>query len=150
MAADDASAGVASLLAGELEAATGWRVRRDAPGATSPNGVVRLEVRPVVGDDAGGGSRESYRLRVSETGVEIVAPSPAGVFYGTRTLRQLLPPELLRSAPASLSGADGVDPRRRGRWSSKASRSKTVPALHGGGSTWTWPVTSSRSALSSG
>jgi hexosaminidase len=94
LAADDASAGVASLLASELEAATGWLVRRDTLGASSPYGVVHLEV-----NTAAGGEAESYRLRVSETGVEVVAPSAAGVFYGTRTLRQLLPAELLRSAP---------------------------------------------------
>ena len=109
VAADDESAGVASLLAGELEKATGWRVRRDTLGATNPNGVVQLSVRPGSGEGAGGGA-EGYRLRVSETGVEIVAPSAAGVFYGTRTLRQLLPPALLRSAPASLSGAGGSNP----------------------------------------
>jgi hexosaminidase len=38
---------------------------------------------------------------VSGSGVEIMAPSPAGVFYGTRTLRQLLPADLLRSAPTT-------------------------------------------------
>jgi hexosaminidase len=109
VAADDESAGVASLLASELETATGWRILRDALGATNPNGVVQLSVRPDSGESAGGGA-EGYRLRVSETGVEIEAPSAAGVFYGTRTLRQLLPPALLRSAPASLGGADGSTP----------------------------------------
>ena len=126
--ADDASAGVASLLVSELEAATGWRVRRDALGTSSPYGVVRLEVRPAAGAGTGatgtgatgtgasGGDAgaESYRLRVSDAGVEIVAPSPAGVFYGTRTLRQLLPAPLLRSAPAGLYDA-GVSGLAAGR-----------------------------------
>ena len=44
---------------------------------------------------------ESYHLRADESGIEIVAPSAAGLFYGTRTLRQLLPAALLRSAPAA-------------------------------------------------
>ncbi len=99
IATDNASTGVASLLASEIEAATGWQVERGANGARSPNGVVRLEVNP----RAGAGSSEaaeSYQLHVRENGIDISAPSAAGVFYGTRTLRQLLPAELLRAAPA--------------------------------------------------
>ena len=60
---------------------------------------MRLEVNP----RAGAGSSEaaeSYQLHVRENGIDISAPSAAGVFYGTRTLRQLLPAELLRAAPA--------------------------------------------------
>ena len=91
--ADDASQEVAALLACEIEAATGWRVHRSAVTETA-HGVVRLRVEK-------GDSPEGYRLKVSRSGIEIVAPSAAGVFYGTRTLRQLLPPDLLRSAPAS-------------------------------------------------
>jgi hexosaminidase len=37
---------------------------------------------------------------VSADGIDIEAPSARGAFYGTRTLRQMLPAELLRSAPA--------------------------------------------------
>ena len=132
VAADEASAEVASLLVSELEAATGWRVTRQAPGASSPFGVVQLEVRPraygggaepgsaeagsaegggaEAGGWEGGGGPESYRLRASQAGVEIVAPSAAGVFYGTRTLRQLLPAALMRSAPAGPYGAGASTP----------------------------------------
>jgi hexosaminidase len=35
---------------------------------------------------------EGYRLRVSGDGVRIDAAAPAGLFYGTQTLRQLMPP----------------------------------------------------------
>jgi hexosaminidase len=98
--ADDASQGVAELLAYEMGAATGWRVHRSA-GTESAHGVVRLRVEK-------GTSPEGYRLRVSPSSIDIVAPSPAGVFYGTRTLRQLLPPDLLRSAPARLVEAVDV------------------------------------------
>jgi hexosaminidase len=66
--------------------------------------VVRLGVR----EETLSG-RESYRLRVTGSGVDIEAPSAAGVFYGTRTLRQLLPPALLRSAPAGAVGPVHVD-----------------------------------------
>jgi hexosaminidase len=112
--ADDASEGVASLLATELEAATGWRIGRDTPGTSSPNGTVHLEVRPEGGDGPGRSSGEGYQLRVSDRGVEIVAPSAAGVFYGTRTLRQLLPAELLRSAPYGAGPGAGASTAAHG------------------------------------
>ena len=104
IAADGPAQAVAALLATEVEAATGWQVLRAGPGVHSPQGVVRLEVRPdpLLGP-------EGYRLRASGTGVDIVAASTAGVFYGTRTLRQLLPPALLRSAPARAVTSVEVD-----------------------------------------
>jgi hexosaminidase len=114
ISADSASSGVADLLASELEAATGWRVNRSGPGAESVHGVVRLEVQDNHVEVAGRGGdgaaegltfpapgADNYRLTVSRRGIEIVAPTAAGVFYGTRTLRQLLPADLLRSAPST-------------------------------------------------
>jgi hexosaminidase len=121
VAADDPAADVASLLAGELEAATGWRVERAPAVATSPGGVVRLVVDPRLAATAsasrahaarsgpsGYAGVESYRLLVNADGIEIVAPSAAGLFYGTRTLRQLMPADLLRAAP-SRPGRDSVE-----------------------------------------
>ncbi len=55
--------------------------------------------------DAGTGG-EGYRLAVDSTGVTLTAATPAGLFYGAQTLRQLLPPAIDRggflneSAPA--------------------------------------------------
>ena len=116
IAADGPAEAVAALLAAELEAATGWQVHRAGPGAHSPQGVVRLrlEQEPLA-------APEGYRLRVSESGVDILAPSAAGLFYGTRTLRQLLPAALLRSAPApAITGVDmdgtEIDDAPRFRW----------------------------------
>jgi hexosaminidase len=109
IAADETSASVGYLLAAELEAATGWRVHRGATGAEHGHGQVRLAVQP---GRLGELKPEGYRLSVSGTGIDIVAPSPAGVFYGTRTLRQLLPAELLRAAPVRVYDAvhlDGVE-----------------------------------------
>lgn len=94
VATNDAAADVGSLLAAELEEGTGWHIKRDTLGATSPHGTVQIEVRTA--DDA---NPEGYHMKVSDQGVEVVAPSAAGAFYGTRTLRQLLPAQLFRSAP---------------------------------------------------
>ena len=41
---------------------------------------------------------EGYTLEVTPAGVVITGGSPAGVFYGRQTLRQLLPPASLRRA----------------------------------------------------
>jgi len=104
---------VGSLLVAELSAATGWHVFLASEG-TSPHGTVRLsvqasgtgapgqggdEARAQGGDGLPGTAAESYRLAVGPACIEIEAPSPAGVFYGTRTLRQLLPADLFRRAP---------------------------------------------------
>jgi hexosaminidase len=104
--ADGPSAGVASLLATEIEQATGWRVNRTAANSEHSKGIVRLRVKP---GPENGPAAEGYRLTVGATGIEVVAPSPAGVFYGTRTLRQLLPPDLLRAAPARVVGSVDVE-----------------------------------------
>jgi hexosaminidase len=114
ISADSASSEVADLLAFELKAATGWQVNRSGPGADSLHGVVRLAVR----DDQDGAAvfpspdADRYRLSVNGLGVEIVAPTAAGVFYGTRTLRQLLPADLFRTAPSAARTSvviEGVD-----------------------------------------
>jgi hexosaminidase len=89
---------VGALLANELAAATGWAVHQQGPDVRSPHGTVSLRLGPVSGPQGTG--PESYSLDVGPDGVEITAPSPAGLFYGTRTLRQILPPELLRAAPS--------------------------------------------------
>jgi hexosaminidase len=41
---------------------------------------------------------EGYRLDVEPNAITITAAAPAGAFYATQTLRQLLPPQVLRAA----------------------------------------------------
>ncbi|MYQ83994.1 family 20 glycosylhydrolase [Streptomyces sp. SID4936] len=69
-----------------------------APGAVAEDGepvanTVRLALDPAL-------EPEGYRLSTGTgTGVEITGGSPAGVFWGAQTLRQLLGPEAFRRAP---------------------------------------------------
>ncbi len=43
---------------------------------------------------AGEGNPESYTLRISESGIELVSPDYSGLFMGFQTLRQLFPAEI--------------------------------------------------------
>jgi len=73
----------ATLLGPALETALPVR---ESP-AAAPQGTIRLDVassRDARGD-------EGYELVISTTGIRITAGTPAGVFYGLQTLRQLLP-----------------------------------------------------------
>lgn len=108
VAVEGTAGGVGELLAAELEAATGWRVHRTGPGQDSAQGTVRLrgQGRPPSFPNP---DNESYRLHAHAGGIDIDAPSVAGLFYGTRALLQLLPPELLRSAPAGAIDRAVVD-----------------------------------------
>ncbi len=76
---------VGELLAGSLRPATGYRL---PVVATRPAaGDVTLALVP--GDTALGD--EGYRLHVDGAGVTVAARRAAGLFWGTQTLRQLLP-----------------------------------------------------------
>lgn len=48
--------------------------------------------------------QEGYRLEITPQRIEICAAEGAGLFYGTQTLRQLLPPQVFGNRPAA-----GVD-----------------------------------------
>ncbi|MBT2480994.1 beta-N-acetylhexosaminidase [Streptomyces sp. ISL-94] len=85
--------GVARLLRRELGAATGWSLPAAGPGAAAD---VRLRLDPECGERMG---HESYGITVDGTGVELAGASPAGLFWGLQTLRQLLGPDAYRKAP---------------------------------------------------
>lgn len=67
--------------------------------SSKPSNSIRLRVDPSL-------SPESYRLTVASDAVTIVGGDSAGVFHGTQTLRQLLPPATLRRARLTGTGDD--------------------------------------------
>ncbi|MDQ0576241.1 beta-N-acetylhexosaminidase [Agromyces albus] len=94
------AAAVAETFAGRVRAATGFElpVVEGAAGAS--------DLRLVISDGAAGGSPEGYTLESGGDGVRIAADAAAGLFRGTQSLRQLLPPEIER-ADASRAPAGG-------------------------------------------
>ena len=74
----------ATTLAADLKL-TGPVLPPDQAPATT--GTIRLELNP----ELGGMAPEGYSLKVGGNGIELTAPTAAGIFYGGRTLLQLLP-----------------------------------------------------------
>ncbi|MFC1653092.1 beta-N-acetylhexosaminidase [Planctomycetota bacterium] len=87
--ADYGAREVADQLATYLAPAMGFRLKVLTRNGLLDN-VIELNLRPSL---AGFGPEE-YRLDVDVNGVHISAATPAGLFYGVQTLRQLLPPEI--------------------------------------------------------
>jgi hexosaminidase len=81
-------------LAAMLGPATGFDLTV-RPGRTPGSNFVALREDAALGKTLGA---EGYRLDSTPKGVTIRAATPAGVFYGMETLRQLLPAAIFRSA----------------------------------------------------
>lgn len=82
---------IAALLGSKLSPATGI-----TPAITRPGkGEINLRL-------ADGMAPEAYTLSVGKRGVEITASTPAGLFYGTQSMLQLLPKEIKGSAKADI------------------------------------------------
>ena len=92
-AADAAS--IARLLTQRIRASAGLDLKvstSDSPGMQP--GAIRLTTR---GGNASLG-REGYQLEVTPDGAVITGGGAAGMFYGTQTLLQLLPPQVFSTA----------------------------------------------------
>jgi hexosaminidase len=102
---------LADLLRPALD--TTLPVRNGGPQA-APN-TIRLQVSPA----GQGDTNEGYDLTATTSGVSIVASTPAGVFYGVQTLRQLLPwsVELRGARPHAVTVPTGkITDRPRFAW----------------------------------
>lgn len=73
----------------------------DGAGSAGERSVIRLKCGGEL--QLGSQQKEGYLLEVRENGITILAPTPAGVFYGLQTLRQLLPVELEKQAAIKAS-----------------------------------------------
>src|SRR6266536_350727 len=114
---DKADSAVARRFARGLATATGL----DLPVriGTSASGK-RIVFRRASARDTALGP-EGYRLEASPSVVTITASTPAGAFYATQTIRQLLPPAVFRSAVVAGTEwtipAVTIEDRRRFQWS---------------------------------
>ena len=87
--ADDQFKNEARLLADRLRTATGYRLRVKSTSSTAASCDVSM-----TSADAPDSGPEGYELSVQTNGVVIRARTAAGIFYGTQSLLQMLPPEI--------------------------------------------------------
>jgi len=90
---DRATRDIGYQLADCLAPATGYHLPVRAAGGSAPTISLRLDSSLArLGD-------EGYLLSVTSRQITIRARRPAGAFYAIETLRQLLPPDIFRTAP---------------------------------------------------
>ena len=104
--ADDQSRPAAELLAARLRAATGFDFKIKSAKANPVNAILLTTAKPDVADGA-----EGYELSVKLDRIIIRAATPAGVFYGTQTLLQLLPAQVFatKRVPGTVWSLDAVE-----------------------------------------
>ena len=112
--ADAAAAGEARYLADLLAPATGMKLNVVSSGAPAKAIVMKLSPKFNEGGD------EGYALRVTPANITLLARTPAGLFHGVQTLRQLMPVPLESKAPVAgvawtVPGVDILD-RPRFPW----------------------------------
>jgi hexosaminidase len=104
--ADRGDSMVARRLARDLAPATGFTLPVQV-GSSAPTSGSRIVFRRTAARDTSLGA-EGYRLDVKPGVVTITSATPAGAFYATQTIRQLLPPAIFREA--TVSGASWTLP----------------------------------------
>jgi hexosaminidase len=98
--ADAESQAVAKLLAAQLKAATGFTLKIKSAKTPPTDGDLVLTTENA---DTRLGA-EGYQMVVTPNLVVIRAPIAAGIFYGTQSLLQLLPPEIFSTQPVRSVG----------------------------------------------
>lgn len=83
---------VAKYFSSEIAKATGMKLK------TASKGVGKTTVRLEIKKNAKTGD-EGYTLDVSSTRINVVAKTPAGLFYGLQTVRQMMPPQIYSREP---------------------------------------------------
>jgi hexosaminidase len=91
IAADDACKAEAAQLAAMLQPATGigFKLVGSGTNKAATGTIILMQDKSLAA-----ASKEAYRLSVRPEVVTITGASPAGVFYGIQTLRQLLPVQI--------------------------------------------------------
>jgi len=92
----EAARATAELMATQLRTATGYRL----PVVSGESGDIILRLTTEKKSDR---PDESYELSVKSNEVQICATAPAGLFYGTQTLRQLFSPTIYSTKSISTS-----------------------------------------------
>ena len=84
---------LAEQLAADLRRSTGLPLPVTAPAVqgAAPEGGIDLRLDPALPEETG---PEGYRLEAGPAGVLITARTDTGLYRGTQTLRQLLPPQV--------------------------------------------------------
>ncbi len=83
---------VAQYFSKEMATATGMKLK------VAEKGIGKTTVRLELKKNAKTGD-EGYTLDVSTSRISIVAKTPAGLFYGLQTVRQMMPPQIYSRVP---------------------------------------------------
>jgi hexosaminidase len=95
---------IAKQLQARLRASTGLDIQlATSPATETPRGAIRVAGSP----ERSLGS-EGYRLEVTPERITIIGGGPAGMFYGTQTILQLLPPAVFSPTEVTHVGAWAV------------------------------------------